>query len=351
MLRAAFFHFLIGLVGLATARAEGPYPVGRTETEMEGLKTTLLVPDQVADGQPASLILLLHGLGDSGANLANSLVEWVEQGYLVCAPSSTGRAWSLPDVKAVARIGKRLIEETSVDPDRVHVVGFSNGGWNLSPLAFHDKLKPRSATWIAAGYNGGKVPGWAKKRLGAIALAGEQDPNAAAAKSTVTQLSGKVRCVEVRLQPDLGHKWPREHMDYLQWWMGVQEGRFEPGYDFNFEWGDDLDAALGELKGAKRGGVLVYVYSPEEDKDKPESIRLQGETFMDPKVRHFGGQLKAVLLEMGERAKSLGVKATPAVVVLKRDGSVKKLYSGKIKARSLATALRSVAPDRSMPKD
>ena len=95
--------------------------------------------------------------------------------------------------------------------------------------------------------------------------------------------------------------------------------------------------------------MLLYVYS-RDDKDKPAAKKLQNEVFMDPLVRFFGSQLEAVMLKPSDRTAALGVKTTPAVVVLKKDGTVKKLFAGKIKARSLASALRSVAPNRKPPK-
>jgi predicted esterase len=292
--------------------------------------------------------VLLHGQGDTGANLANSLVEWVEEGYVVCAPSATEGNWDNNDVAAAIRIGAHLKKALPIGAGRVHVMGFSNGGWNLAPLAFSDELRPCSAVWIAAGFKGGKAPKWAKKELGVLAVAGKQDPNADAALQTVPLLEESVRSAEARLQDDLGHQWPNELMPYARWWQGAQEGRFAPGVDQNFAWGDDLDAAIAELAGAKKGGVLVYAWSP-GDAEKPEAKELQNHVLMDPLVRHYGNQLKAVKLEAGDRTAALGVKTTPAVAVLDRVGSVKKVLEGKIKASALASALRSVAPDKGKP--
>ena len=49
-------------------------------------------------------------------------------------------------------------------------------------------------------------------------------------------------------------------------------------------------------------------------------------------------------------ATKLGATASPAIVVLDKDGAVKKLFAGKITAKALAGALRSVAPDGKPPK-
>ena len=83
---------------------------------------------------------------------------------------------------------------------------------------------------------------------------------------------------------------------------------------------------------------------------------LQNEIFQDIAVRHYGNQLQAVKLERAacqpwlDRLK-IKLKSTPAVLVLKRDGKLKKVLQGKIKASKLASALRSVAPNKDKPLD
>jgi len=336
------------LLAAVVAAGDLPYAPGRSEHVLEGLKTALLVPEDIADRTaPVSMIVLLHGLGDSGINLSRSMTDWPRDGYLVVAPSTRARAWDKPDVDAAIRIAKHVMQVMPVDRDKVHVVGFSNGGWNVGALAFNDDLKPVSATWIAAGYRGGSVPKWAKKRLGALALAGEQDGNAKSAAATVPALSGKVRSVEARFQPNLGHKWPRELIPYMRWWIGTREGRYVPGEDMNFEWEEDLDAAVSKVAGRKgRGGVLLYVYS-----EKDVMWQVQNNILMDPLVRRFGKQNPAVKLARDAVNAKYGIKETPALLVIGKDGKVKKHYAGKkIKARTLSKALRAVAPDKKMPK-
>jgi len=339
------------LLAAAAAAFAGDYPAGMSVQTIEGVETGLLVPPELSPEHPASLVILLHGAGDNGPNLVRALGGWDKEGYVVCAPSATEDTWDPKDLAAAKRIALQLMKEMPIDKRKVHAIGFSNGGWNVDTIAFDDDLKPVSATWIAAGFRGGGVPKWAKKGFGALALAGTDDKNADAARKTVDLLDGKVRSVEVRLQKGLGHEWPHEHDAYLLWWVGVMEGRFEPGKDLNFAWTDDLSAALEPLKQQKKGGVVVYVWSP-DDKSKPEARALQSETLMDPLVRHYGNQLGAVKLEAGDPvATKLGVTATPAIVVLDKGGDVKKLLAGKFSAKSLAAALKSVAPDSKPPRN
>ncbi len=332
---------------------ESSIPVGRSERVMEGLQTTLIVPQGLTPERRGSLVLLLHGLGDTGANLSHTLQSWTREGYVICAPTAKGKQWSRPQVESVIRIGKRLLELLPIDPEKIHTMGFSNGGWNLPTLAFSDELKPVSAIYLAAGHDGPSPPKWAKKRLSVLALAGEQDPNARAARATVTRLRGKVLRVEARFQPNLGQKWPRMYEPFMLWWTGVTEGRFTPGDDMNFDWQSDFTAALAtQASRKKRGGVWLYVYDAEGDKDSKEARRIQEVVFMHPLVRHFGNQLPAVKMDRNSADLPAGLKInkTPAVAIYDRKGKLKKLYEGKIKVRQLAASLRKRAPDPKMPK-
>ena len=346
-----------GLLGWGPcgARAEDdspPYAPGPSSHEIEGLQTELVVPGEIG-AEKASLIVVLHGAGGTATGMAGSFAPWAQDGYVVCAPKSRGDVWEVDDLRRVLRIAAHLKEVLPIDPAKIHVVGFSNGGWNLPALAFDDELRPCSATWIAAGYRGGNVPDWAKKGLGAIALAGTEDANLGAARATVPALEGKVRSVEVRTEEGLGHAFPRTLMPYLQWWMGVQEGRLVPGEDLSFAWTEDLDAAIAALAGAKKGGVFVWLYTA-EDAAKDEARAIQHEVFFDPEVRFLGGQLACVKLDaagQAERREAWRVKNVPALVVLDKAGKVKKVFDEKIKASKVARTLRGVAPTKRPAKD
>ena len=345
---------LLSLLASPAARGDGlPYPAGPSSQSLEGLQTELVVPkDLGTGGTKGSLVVILHGAGGTATGMAGSLASWADHGYVVCAPKSTAQTWSDPDLAAVKRIAAHLLQALPLDPQKVHVVGFSTGGWNLHPLAFDETLKPVSATWVAAGFKGGSVPDWAKTRMGALAMAGSKDPNLAAARETVKVLTGKVRSVEVREEPGIGHEWPEKQVPYLLWWMGVQEGRFASGDDLNFAWGSDLDAAKASLAGKKKGGVLLYVFDPADT--KPEAKALQNEVFFDPEVRRLGAQLVAVKRERsgvgaGEVA-ALGLTTTPFVAVFDAKGDLKQAFDGKVKASALAKVLRAVAPEPREPR-
>ena len=345
---------LVLLLAAPPASAEDPaYPAGRSTQTIEGLQVELGLPADLSKEKPASLVVILHGAGGSAMGMAGALRDWIPDGYVVCAPKSTGQVWSDSDVKLVKRIAQHLLKVLPIDPKRVHVVGFSNGGWNLPPLAFDEELAPRTATWVASGCRGASPPKSALKRMGVLAMAGTLDANATSAAETVKLLRGKVKSVEARFQPQLGHEWPDKLMPYFQWWMGALEGRFVPGVDRNFEWLDSVASALAALADKKKGGVLVYAFDGEAQTDAL-AAELQNETFMDPVVRHYGGQIPCVKLEGGAHKDALagyGVKTLPAVVVLGKDGKVKRVLEGEkgLSARKVASALRAVVPDPKRP--
>ena len=333
--------------------ADATYPEGRSTQEIEGLKVELGVPEGLSADKPGSLIVILHGAGGSATGMAASMREWIPEGYVVCAPKSSGQVWSDTDVKRVKTIAQHLLKVLPIDKTKVHVVGFSNGGWNLPPLAFDDDLKPRTATWVASGFRGGKPPKWAAT-MGVLALAGTRDANAASARETVKLLRKSVDVVEARFQPELEHAWPTKLMPYFRWWMGAREGRCTPGVDMNFAWGDDLDRALKKAGAQKKGGVFVYAF--DSDVGDLEATRmLQTDVFMDPVVRFFGEQLHPTKLDAkthGERLAGFGVTSYPAVVVLDKDGKPKKVLEAKtLQERKIVSALRSAAPERKKPKD
>jgi hypothetical protein len=140
-------------------------------------------------------------------------------------------------------------------------------------------------------------------------------------------------------------------MPYYYHWLKRMEGRFTPGECPLFDWYHNSLSAKDEMKEKGRGG-LFYFYS-EDDAENADAKRLEHETFFDDRVRFFGGQLTAALLEMQlepELAKELGVTKTPAVAVLDADGKAIAVLQGEIEADALADALKKVAPEKKPPK-
>jgi predicted esterase len=353
--RTALAILALGVLAAKAAPDDRPAP-GRSTRTMEGLVCEFLVPpeEDAKENGGYSLLIILHGAGGTATGMVACGQRLLEKGFVTCAPKSQGQTWMKPDLDAVKKITRTLIEAFEVSESRRHAAGFSNGGWNLDPIAWDEELHFRTATWIAAGCRNASAPRWAVREMGVLALAGGEDPNRGAAEATVRLLEKKVKFVDCRIQPGLDHKYPRELEPYWHYFMEVLEGRFEPGRQLSYDWVGDLDAARATME-EKRCGGFVYVWSGAAEEEELEQTRiLQNEALFGRLTSFYGRQLVAVKLEKEAAAALLAeekVKATPAVLVYKPGGDrVVKVLSGKIRPVELAKALRSVAKDRSIPR-
>lgn len=343
---------VLALAAASSPADDPPFPAGTSSQTLEGLKCSIVMPDAFDAAKEHSMIVILHGAGGTETGMAGSLMELAKQDFVVVAPKSKGQTWDAADVEAVKKIVADLKKRLHVGEKRLHAAGFSNGGWNLTPIAFDEALRFQSACWIASGFKGGKPPKHAKKEMGVMALAGGDDGNRESAEATPKMLADKVRTAEVRIQPGLGHAWPDKLQPYYWWWLGVQEGRFVPGECAAFEWKDTAQAAL-DAGATGKCGAFVYWYSSGDTADA-EAKTFQNDTLRDALVQRFGQQLATAKVEKSADAEGFaksGVKTTPAVVVYDATGKVKAVLQDKIDAKALSSALRAVAPDKSLPKD
>lgn len=336
---------------VALTEDAAPFPPGESSHTLEGLRVMIEMPETFDPAKDRSMVLILHGAGGTESGMARTLAHLTKLDYVVVAPKSTGQTWSEPDLAAVRRIAGALRKRLRVGEKRLHGVGFSNGGWNLAPVAFDEELRFQSATWVAAGFNGGKPPRHAKKEMMVLAMAGGNDANRDAAEKTPELLDGKVKSAEVRIQPGIGHEWPSLLVPYFTWWLGVAEGRYVPGECAAFEWRSGIDDALAHAASAKTGAFAWWHSAADAGNDRAKS--LQNDVFRDPLVQRFGAQLAAAKADRDaapEPFAAAGLKATPAIVVWDAAGKVKAVLQERIDAKALAAALRSVAPDKSLPK-
>ncbi len=351
------FALVLALIALSTSRAsaEPPYPEGSTSQRFEGMKFQIHVPPESARVEGGlSLLVILQGAGGTETGKAGAGRTFVERGCIICAPKSAGATWAAADLATVRKLTAHLCEAYKVIPARRHAAGFSNGGWNLHGVALDEKLQFRTACWIAAGFRGGGLPRHAKKEMGCLALAGAEDGNRTAAVGTIRVLEKKVKWVDCRLQPDLGHELPTKLWPFYGYFLEVFEGRFEPGYDLSYNWRNDLDEARAEMTKSDIGG-FVYLYSKSPDeKERALTKALQHGALMDRTARFFGDQLVAVKLEKEAAATLIEkerIKKFPAIITFKRGGkSASKTLQGKISAGKLASTLRRVARIKRLPK-
>ena len=159
-LRRLAAWFLVGsAVGIAAGcrdapPAAAPEPPGGLRSgslEWQGRTRTFLWHRgrAAADG-PAPLLVVLHGSGGSGAEMAavsgfDTLAD--RAGLVVAFPDGVARTWAdgrgttpsdragVDDVGFVRRLVGRLKADTAVDPAQVYAAGYSNGGMMVQRLA------------------------------------------------------------------------------------------------------------------------------------------------------------------------------------------------------------------------
>ncbi|SNS22835.1 Predicted esterase [Geodermatophilus saharensis] len=129
-----------GDAALLTARlpgtGDGPVPApGTRALGLEETRDTLLHVPAAGVGVPAPLVVVLHGAGgDAGAGLGLLEGPAGEHGLLLLAPASRGPTWDAvaggygPDVAVLDRALAAVARTVPVDPARVAVAGFSDGG-------------------------------------------------------------------------------------------------------------------------------------------------------------------------------------------------------------------------------
>lgn len=114
--------------------AQSPAP-GQQVLGLEPVRDTVLyVPSGLRTGQPAPLILLLHGAGGEAAGGLALLSAHAEtEGMVLAAPSSRASTWDGvrgafgPDVRIINQALERIFQLVPVEPRRIAVAGFSDG--------------------------------------------------------------------------------------------------------------------------------------------------------------------------------------------------------------------------------
>ena len=164
----------------------------RRSIESGGQTRTYLayVPSTAAPGTPAPLVLVLHGAHQTAEEM--QLMSWMnavgeDHGAVVVHPQAAGAFWatgggSPPEYETVDDLGfmddlvRTVSEGISIDPARVYVTGFSNGGLLAVRLACQDRER-----WAAVGLVGALIPAFwdgvcpGGTALPAIFIMGDQD--------------------------------------------------------------------------------------------------------------------------------------------------------------------------------
>lgn len=116
----------------------GDAPRGFRSLDQRGMERdgVLYVPTGYDPARPAPLVVLLHGAGGSPRRAVDGLQRLAEaKGVIVMAPASRGTTWDLvadgrfgADARMLDALLRQLFVRYSIDPRRITVAGFSDGG-------------------------------------------------------------------------------------------------------------------------------------------------------------------------------------------------------------------------------
>ena len=136
MKKLLFLLFLLGLlVGPAAAQEDITASITHDDLERGFL---IHLPPGYEEDQPAPLLLVLHGAGMTGPEMMvlaqfNALAD--ESGHIVVYPGGVNRGWNAEaadngpdDLGFLAAVLDHMEANYAIDGERVHVVGYSNGG-------------------------------------------------------------------------------------------------------------------------------------------------------------------------------------------------------------------------------
>jgi polyhydroxybutyrate depolymerase len=136
---------ILGLVG-STAQASTEQ---RGTVQVQGREHTfsMILPDGMGSGKRYPIVMALHGGGGNGRRAAtiSGLARHVDrEGFIAVFPDAGGRPWNdgrettrgfTGDVSSLRAVVQKVVETSNGDPNRVFVMGISNGGMMVQRLA------------------------------------------------------------------------------------------------------------------------------------------------------------------------------------------------------------------------
>ena len=191
----------------------------------------LFVPDSYSPDKPAPLALSLHGGGGGADKSISRFQGWAaEAGIILVGAASQDRTWDViygdfgDDVARIDTALKQVFKNYAVDPEKVAVVGFSDGASYSLSLGF---TNGDLFTHVMAFSPGFSVPAERRGRPSVFISHGTEDPVLPiddTSRQIVPELEGQgydVRFVEF----DGGHRVYRPARDEsLSWFLGGPGG-------------------------------------------------------------------------------------------------------------------------------
>jgi phospholipase/carboxylesterase len=195
----------------------------------------LYVPAGHNAAEPRPLMLLLHGSGGHAHHGVDVLQQLADEfGLIVAAPVSADYAWELvasrhgPDVAVVDRALEHVFQKCAVDPTRIAIAGFSDGGSHALALGlangdFFSHVIAFSPGFVLIGEELGQP-----RVFIAHGTRDEIQPIFACSRRVVPQLEGMGLDPEY-VEFEAGHRIPEDiARQAVEWFTGAAESAHEP---------------------------------------------------------------------------------------------------------------------------
>ena len=186
-----------------------PGKSGRYRLGIGGMRDgAILVPDS-AVGRPAPLILALHGAGGVASQMLDLLAGSAEAfGCLVLAPESRASTWDVIrggfglDVEFIDAALNHVFGRHPVDPARIAVAGFSDGGSYALSLGLTNGALFRDILAFSPGFMAPARPADTPRIFISHGLKDEVLPIESCSRRIVPRLQGAGYDVDYREFPD-----------------------------------------------------------------------------------------------------------------------------------------------------
>jgi poly(3-hydroxybutyrate) depolymerase len=181
----------------------------------------LVVPHSLpSDGIP--VVFAFHGIGDSAETMAAySKLDHLaaENGFLLVYPAAVRSTWATVGIDADdlgrnvdlrffdALLG-HLFQRFEIDPDRVYLVGMSNGASFAQLVAF---ARPSVAAVVAHSGTKPRELSTAQDPFPVLLIVGADDSAADAMRSSVDEYLDNGHAAELISIPGLDHEWSARH--------------------------------------------------------------------------------------------------------------------------------------------
>jgi len=214
------------LAVLDRVRRNSAADLEKFKARADGAKILTVLPPNLDKAVPAPLIIALHGYGSNAQDMADTWREAAAKiGAVLIAPQALERAgsgfsWGVVEQGEflVLHAIEKARAENNIDPKRIVVTGFSQGGAMTYTLAIRHSELFAGAIPVAGYYEHPVDPIPAQptaKMPRFVIMVGEKDEPVAVNREAAKRLEAIGAPVQLRIYPNLGHRFPPDRQNEM----------------------------------------------------------------------------------------------------------------------------------------